>query len=46
MKSRLGSFNLFAMMSGDYRPNTWLLIIGVIFIAVSILGKGWLAKKR
>lgn len=45
MKSKLGNFYLFAMMSGNYEPNIWLFISGIVFIAISILIKRVLAKK-
>lgn len=44
MKSKLGVLNLFAMMSGDYRPNLWLLATSIIFVVASILIKRKAAK--
>lgn len=36
MKSKLGILNIFAMMSGDYEPNLWLLLSGIFFICVAV----------
>lgn len=36
MKSKLGILNIFAMMSGDYKPNLWLLLSGIFFICVAV----------
>lgn len=44
MTSKLGNFNLFAMMSENYRPNIWLSIASIVFIIVSILIKKVIAK--
>lgn len=45
MKSKLGNFNLFAMMNGNYKPNSYLFVVSIIFITISILIKRGLAKK-
>lgn len=45
MKSKLGNFNLFSMMNGNYRPNIWLFVSSVVFIVIAILIKRVLAKK-
>lgn len=45
MKSRLGNFNLFAMMNGNYKPNSYLFVASIIFIAVSVFIKRCLVKK-
>lgn len=45
MKSKLGNFNLFSMMNGNYQPNIWLFISSIVFIAVAILIKRVFAKK-
>lgn len=45
MKSKLGNFNLFAMMNGNYKPNSYLFVASIIFITISILIKRGLAKK-
>lgn len=45
MKSKLGNFNLFSMMNGNYQPNIWLFISSVVFIVVAILIKRVFAKK-
>ena len=45
MKNKLGNFYLFAMMSGNYEPNIWLFISGIVFIAISILIKRVFAEK-
>ena len=45
MKSKLGNFNLFSMMNGNYQPNIWLFISSVVFIVVAILIKRVLGKK-
>lgn len=45
MKSKFGNFNLFAMMNGNYKPNSYLFVVSIIFITISILIKRGLAKK-
>ncbi len=45
LKSKLGNFNVFAMMTGNYKPNSWLLITSIVFIVASILMKRVLDKK-
>lgn len=45
MKSKLGNFNLFAMMNGNYKPNSYLFVVSIIFITISILIKRGLAQK-
>lgn len=45
MKSKLGNFNLFSMINGNYQPNIWLFISSVVFIVVAILIKRVFAKK-
>lgn len=45
MKSKLGNFNLFSMMSGNYQPNIWLFISSIVFIVVAILIKRVFDKK-
>lgn len=45
MARKLGNFNLFAMISGNYKPNIWLSIASIVLIAVSILIKKVFAKK-
>lgn len=44
MKSKLGMLNIFAMMSGDYKPNLWLFVASIILIVASILIKRKAAK--
>lgn len=44
MKSKLGMLNIFAMMSGDYKPNLWLFAASIILIVASILIKRKAAK--
>lgn len=36
MKSKLGILNIFAMMSGDYKPNLWLFLSGIFLICVAV----------
>lgn len=45
MKSKLGNFNLFSMMNGNYQPNIWLFILSIVFIVIAILIKRVLGKK-
>lgn len=45
MKSKLGNFNLFAMMNGNYKPNIGLFVTSIIFITISILIKRGLTKR-
>lgn len=45
MKSKLGNFNLFAMMNGNYKPNSYLFFASIIFITISVLIKRGLSKK-
>lgn len=45
MKSKLGNFNLFAMMNGNYKPNSYLFAASIIFITISVLIKRGFTKK-
>lgn len=45
MKSKLGIFNLFAMMNGNYKPNIWIFISSLILVFVSIMIKKMFSKK-
>lgn len=45
MKSKLGNFNLFAMMDGNYKPNSYLFVASIIFITISVSIKRGFAKK-
>lgn len=45
MKSKLGNFNLFAMMDGNYKPNSYLFVASIIFITISVSVKRGFAKK-
>ena len=45
MKSKLGNFNLFSMMNGNYQPNIWLFISSLILVFVSIMIKKMFSKK-
>lgn len=45
MKNKFGHFNLFSMMDGNYKPNIWLFITSIVFMAAAILIKRVSAKK-
>ncbi len=45
LKSKLGNFNIFAMMNGNYKPNIYLFVASIIFMAISVLIKRELAKR-
>lgn len=46
LKSKLGNFNLFSMMNGNYQPNIWLYISSIVFITVAIFMKRVFNKKK
>lgn len=46
MQSRLGNLNLFAMISGSYAPNAWLLGTGLLLLAAAVTLKRVLMKYR
>lgn len=46
MQSKLGYFNLFSMMNGNYTPNLWLFMSSILIIVLAILIKRIVAKCR
>lgn len=46
MQSKLGYFNLFSMMNGNYTPNLWLLMSSILIVVLAILIKRIIAKCR
>ena len=46
IQRKLGYFDLFSMMNGNYAPNLWLLISSIVIIALSILIKRIITKYR
>lgn len=38
-RSKVGIFNLFSMMSGDYSPNLWLFTASIVFMVVAVILK-------
>lgn len=46
MKSKLGNFNLFSMMNGNYEPNIWIFAMSIVFIVISILIKRAIFKRQ
>lgn len=45
-KSKVGAFNLFSMVSGDYSPNVWLFTVSIVLIAAAIILKRVTVKYR
>ena len=46
IQSKLGYFNLFSMMNGNYTPNLWLLTSSILIIVLAILIKRIITKCR
>ena len=46
LQSKLGHWNLFAMIKGEYKPNVWLLTTSVILIMISIVVKRVIDRVR
>ena len=45
-RSKLGIFNLFSMMNGDYSPNIWLFTASIVLMVVGITLKRITIKCR
>lgn len=45
MKSKLGNFNIFSMMSGNYKPDSFLFVASIILITGSVIINRGLSKK-
>ncbi len=45
-RSKLGIFNLFSMMNGDYSPNNWLFIVSIALMAAAVFLKRIAVKCR
>lgn len=46
VRSKVGIFNLFSMMRGDYSPNIWLFTASIVLIAVGITLKRFVVKYK
>lgn len=46
MQTRMGNLNLFAMMSGNYLPNAWLLGTGLLLLAAAVIVRRVLLRYR
>ena len=46
IQRKLGVFNLFDMMNGNYASNIWIFLVGTVFVIASIWVKRMIAKRR
>lgn len=45
-RSKVGAFNLFSMVNGDYSPNIWLFAVSIVLIIAAVILKRITVKCR